>query len=298
MKITVTGSLGHIGKHLVKGLIAKGHEITVISSNSQKRSDIIEIGAIPAIGNLEDIHFLVKAFKSADAIFTMFPPFNYQDPELDVVEEYKKRAYYYAQAISLAKIKRVINLSSIGAHLDKGNGTISGAFFVEKILNELPNEVVITHIRPSSFYTNLLGFIATIKSDGKIYANFGGSVMPWTSPKDIATAIIEELELTTPSRGMRYVVSDELSGDEIAYILGQAIGKEDLKWVIISDAEVDNKFRSMGMNTKVASELTEMYVALQSGLMATDYIATKPHKMGQVKMIEFAKEFATIYGKE
>lgn len=90
MKITVTGSLGHIGKYLTKDLIAKGHEITVISSNSQKRSDIIEIGAIPAIGNLKDIHFLAKAFKSADAIFTMFPPLNYQDPELDVVEEYKK----------------------------------------------------------------------------------------------------------------------------------------------------------------------------------------------------------------
>lgn len=122
--------------------------------------------------------------------------------------------------------------------------------------------------------------------------------MPWTSPKDIATAIIEELEITIPSRGVRYVVSEELSGDEIASILGQAIGKADLKWEIISDAEVNNKFRSTGMNTKVASELTAMYAALQSGLMATDYIATKPHKMGQVKMIEFAKEFATIYGKE
>lgn len=295
MKITITGSLGHIGKYLAKDLVAKGHETTVISSNAQKQNDIVSIGAIPAIGNLEDHRFLTKTFEKADAVFTMFPPFDYRDPDLDVIANYEKWARAYAQAISSANVKHVVNLSSIGAHLDKGNGIIAGAFLVEKILNELPSDFVVTHIRPSSFYTNLLGYISTIKSDEKIYANFGSKVMPWASPKDIATAIREELERTAPSRGIRYVVSEELSGHEIAHILGQNIGKSDLRWEIISDAEVENKLISSGVKVEVARQLTEMYAALQSGLMATDYWATKPHEMGQVKLMEFAGEFATLY---
>ncbi len=35
MKITITGSLGHISKPLTQELVQKGHSITVISSNTE-----------------------------------------------------------------------------------------------------------------------------------------------------------------------------------------------------------------------------------------------------------------------
>lgn len=40
MKITITGSLGHIGKPLVQDLIENGHNVTVISSNAEKQKEI------------------------------------------------------------------------------------------------------------------------------------------------------------------------------------------------------------------------------------------------------------------
>jgi putative NADH-flavin reductase len=36
MKITITGSLGHIGRLPTKGLVQKGHAVTVISSNPER----------------------------------------------------------------------------------------------------------------------------------------------------------------------------------------------------------------------------------------------------------------------
>ena len=38
MKILVTGSLGNIGKPLTKELVAKGHTVTVVSSNPERKN--------------------------------------------------------------------------------------------------------------------------------------------------------------------------------------------------------------------------------------------------------------------
>ncbi|MGE8423830.1 MAG: NAD-dependent epimerase/dehydratase family protein, partial [Sphingobacterium siyangense] len=45
MKITITGSLGNIGRHLVDILIKQGHEVSVISSSPERASEIEHLGA-------------------------------------------------------------------------------------------------------------------------------------------------------------------------------------------------------------------------------------------------------------
>ena len=37
MKISLTGSLGHIGKPLTTGLVQNGHAVTVIISNAERQ---------------------------------------------------------------------------------------------------------------------------------------------------------------------------------------------------------------------------------------------------------------------
>ena len=68
MKITITGSLGHISKPLTIELLQRGHEVVVISSNPEKQKEIEALGATAAIGSLEDVDFLVKNFTGADAV--------------------------------------------------------------------------------------------------------------------------------------------------------------------------------------------------------------------------------------
>ena len=74
MKITISGSLGNIGKHLTEKLIAAGHNVTVISSNTERKTPIEALGAQAAIGSVSDAAFLKKAFAGADAVFAMTPP--------------------------------------------------------------------------------------------------------------------------------------------------------------------------------------------------------------------------------
>ncbi len=295
MKVIVTGSLGNIGKPLTKELVQKGHTVTVISSKLEKQKDIEDLGAIAAIGTLENIDFLVSTFTGADAVYSMVPPNNYFDLSLDLIAYYRRIGNNYAQAIQQSGVKRVVNLSTFGAHLEKGSGILFGAHHVEKILNELPTDVAITHIRPTSFYYNLYAYINTIKNQGFIAANYGADkIIPWVSPRDIAAVIAEEIVTPFMGRKVRYVASEELTGNETASILGAAIGSPDLKWKIITNEQMLGSLESAGMNPQIAAGLVEMYASLYSGLLAEDYYRHKP-LMGNVKLTDFAKEFAAAF---
>lgn len=274
----------------------KGHTVTVISSKPEKQKDIEAIGAIAAIGTLEDVDFLVSTFTGSDAVYCMVPPNNYFDLSLDLIAYYRRIGNNYAQAIHQSGVKRVVNLSTFGAHLEKGSGILFGAHNVEKILNELSLEVAITHIRPTSFYYNLYGYVDTIKNQGFIAANYGGGkIIPWVSPIDIAAVIAEEIVTPFGGRKVRYVASEELTGNETASILGAAMGKPDLKWRIITNEQSLNDLKSAGMNPQIAAGLVEMYASLYSGLLAEDYYRNKPTVMGKIKLTDFAKEFADAF---
>ncbi len=296
MKIIVTGSLGHISKPLTSRLVQEGHAVTVISSQPAREKDIEAIGARAAIGSLEDVAFLTATFTGADAVYVMVPPNNYFDPGFDLMAHYRSLGHNYAQAIERSGVRRVVNLSSIGAHLDKDNGILLGAHDVQNILNKLPADISITHLRPTSFYYNLLAYVDMIKKAGMIAANYGAdAIIPWVSPFDIADVAAEELVTPFAGRKIRYVASEELSGHEVARILGAAIGKPDLPWILISNEEVESRLVTIGMNKQIAAGLVEMYGALHSGLLSEDYNRNRPAQMGKVKLKDFAREFAAAY---
>ncbi len=292
MKIIITGSLGHIGKPLAEELVQKGHTVTVISSKPEKQKDIEALSAVAAIGSLEDVDFLVSTFDGADAVYAMVPP-NYTVP--DVRTYYRRLGNNYAQAIQRSGVKHVVHLSSFGAHLDKGTGFILGAHDVENILNEL-SDVAVTHLRPTYFYYNLYNFVDMIKGAGFIGANYGGDdKIVMVDPGDIAAAAAEELETSANGRKVRYVASDERTANEIAHILGAAIGKPDLKWVIFTDEQTQGAMEEKGMPPHIAANFVELGASIHSGALRQDYDLHKPTVLGKVKLADFAKEFAAAF---
>ena len=298
MKITISGSLGHISKPLVEELVQKGHQITVITSSAEKQSAIEALGATAAVGSLENVDFITQAFAGADAVYCMVPPQNYFDQNLDLLGVYLRIGKNYVQAIKQTGVKRVVNLSTIGGHLDKGNGILLGANRVENLMNELPNDVAVTHIRPTEFYYNLLPQVHSAKNNGFIASNIGGEVVNvWVSPSDITAAIAEEITQPMTGRKVVYVASEEITYHELAKILGEAIGKPDLKWLALTDEQMESGAVNVGMKPDIAAGLTEMYAAINSGLLYEDYVLNKPLTFGKVKVKDFAKDFASVYNQ-
>jgi len=299
MKIVITGSLGHISKPLTLELLQKGHPVTVISHNTERQKDIEAIGAAAAIGSFEDVNFLTTTFKGADAVYCMISSGNsYFDPGFDLMAYTGKLGNNYKQAIQKSGVKKVVFLSSIGAHLEKGNGLLAFYYIIESILNTLPPDVSITFMRPVGFYYNLLGFINTIKTQGAIATNYGGDdKKPWVSPIDISSAAAEELVTPSKGRKVRYVASDEIRCNELARVLGASIGKPDLRWVVIPDEQMLNGLVAAGMNPNIAAGLVEMNAAANNRKLYEDYYLNKP-VFGKVKISDFAKEFADAFNKK
>jgi len=299
MKITLTGSLGNISKPLAIELVQKGHTVTVISSKAERQKEIESLGAKAAIGSMQDVDFLLAIFKGADAVYVMetMGAGRFSDKNVDVIGTIVQIGQNYKHAIQASGVKRVVHLSSIGAHTDKGNGMLAFHYKVEQILNELPADVSIKFMRPVGFYYNMLAFMPTIKSQGSIIQNYGGDDKePWVSPLDIAAVIAEEMGKPFEGRTIRYIASEELSPNEVARILGEAIGKPDLKWVIISDEQMLKGMLASGLNPNVAKGLVEMNAGRRSGVLGEDYNRNKPI-LGKVKLKEWAKTFAELYNK-
>lgn len=292
MKIALTGSLGNISKPMAISLINKKHEVTVISNSPSRSDEIITLGAIPAIGNLFDEAFLSKTFHGMDIVYTMIPPdFAAADP----IGRYAQLGESFAAAIQHSGVKRVVHLSSWGADKPAGTGFIVGSYLVEQIFNKLEG-ISFTYLRPTSFYYNLFAYIDMIKYTGSIATNYGGDdKLVMVAPADIAIAAVEEMELAIPGKKIRYVASDERSCNEIASVLGNAIGLPDLTWKQISNDETLSKLKSHGMPEHIAAKLVELNESIHSGLIREDYDLHKPARMGSVKLEDFAKQFAQLY---
>lgn len=298
MKIIVTGSLGNISKPLATELVQKGHEVTIISSNTERQHDIEAIGAKAAIGKMQDVAFLSETFKGADIVYCMETHDRnaFFDPNLDLIEAITQIGKNYKQAIEQSGVKKVVHLSSIGAHTYKGNGILRFHYEVEKILNQLPADVSIKFMRPVGFFTNLLRSIPTLKAKGKFISNYGGDQKePWVSPIDIAATIAEEIELPFEGRSVRYIASEEVSPNEIAEVLGKATGT-DLEWSVVSDEDLLKAWLAIGMNKKIAEGYIAMQASQGSGLLYEDYYKNKP-TLGKVKLADFAIDFAKAFNQ-
>jgi len=294
MKIVVTGSLGHIGRPLTQILAERGHSVTVISSNPERKKEIEALGATAAIGSVEDLDFLTATFTGADAVHAMVPP-NNSVP--NPMERNRKVGEITAKAIERSGVKRVVYVSSYGADLPAGTGLIVGHHHIENALLNLKNLESLTLLRACYIYYNMYAYLGMIKNTGVITANYGDDDrVVLVAPEDIAEAALEELESTATGQRVRYVASDERSCNEIAHAIGQAIGKPDLKWITISNEEMQKGFEVHGMSQPVASCFVEMFGACHSGLIHHDYDNHRP-ALGKVKLEDFAEEFAAVYNK-
>lgn len=289
MKIIITGSLGNVAKPLAAQLIAEGHNITIISSNDSKKTEIESLGAKAAIGSITDLEFLIETFKGNDAAFLMTPPnMGFEN----IVENTINAGKNYAEAIKQTGIKKVVMLSSIGAESPVENGPIKGLHFIEKFYNKLENTSV-TFLRAGYFYINFFNDIPLIKNAGIIGGNYPiNTQVPLVHPKDIAKAAAKELVNNSEGKKVKYIVSDVRTASDFAKVFGSAIGKPELPWIEFKDEESLNGMLQAGLPQEIAELYTEIGRGIRTGVVQKDFIEHGFVIDGDIKLEEFAKEFA------
>ena len=291
MKITVLGSLGNINRHYLPRLIADGHDVTIISSSSDRIADIEALGAKPAVGSNQDVDFLTRTFTGSDVIYLMISGIN-PTSGVDMWQSAIELSEIYKTAVQHSEVKNVVNLSSIGA--DNPNAGILYIYhFAEDALNSLEG-VNIAHIRPVGFYSNLFADMPSLKTMQTIFSPVPPDIAHgWVSPIDIADVAYALINHTPSGNTVKFVVSDWASANDWLKALSKN-GIEAKYQQIPFEALVDNMIK-LGFHEDTANRFAQMRRAgensdeFYASLHATDY------HLGKVKLIDFAKVFAAVY---
>jgi hypothetical protein len=67
---------------------------------------------------------------------------------------------------------------------------------------------------------------------------------------------------------VRYVASDERTPDEVAQVLGAAIGQHDLRWVELTDAQMLETLVKNGLPAHSATGIVDLYISLRTGQLS------------------------------
>lgn len=261
--ITVMGAAGNTGSVVAGNLLAAGKKIRVIGRSPERLRPHRERGAETAVGDAQDAAFLTSAFLGAESVYAMVPPDLTQS---DLRKYYGRFGEAIERAVRGSGVRRMVFLSSLGGEQPGGTGPIAGLHDLEERFKALGLDLLI--LRPGYFYENFGGSLGLIKRMG---IN-GGAIEPeapvaMTATQDIGAAAADEL-----ARGdFRGTSVRELLGprdytlSETTRILGEKIGKPDLKYVRFSDAEFAGGLVQMGFPRGVADAFVEMAQAINAG---------------------------------
>ncbi|MCE7040937.1 NAD(P)H-binding protein [Dyadobacter sp. CY312] len=291
MKYIITGSLGNISLPVTKNLVAAGHEVVVISSNTSKKADIENFGATAAIGSLSDLPFVKSVFNDADVVYLMIPS---DFTVVDFPKLQREIADNYIQALEGSAVKNVVVLSSIGAHLRKDSGPIDGLGYLEEKLLGVSG-INTVFLRPSYFFNNLYSQSGLIRNAGIAGSNFGNTdeKLVLVQTDHIAAEATRQL-LDTDFTGNRivYIANDERHPNEIAEVLSASIDKPGTPWVTFTDEQAFEGMLGAGLNEGFANLYVAMGKAIREGRLQEHYWQNKPAELGTFKLEDFAKDFA------
>lgn len=285
MKVAVNTPTGNIGRQLIGHLLDAGAEVVLLTRSPEKLQSFAVRGATIRTGNLEDADFVVRATKGVDVLFWLTPP-NMGAPDFRAYQN--KLGDIAVRAVTENRIRRVVNLSSIGAHLSSGTGPIAGLHDVEKKLDRTGAHV--THIRAGFFMENLFMAASTIAKDGAVYMPVRGSAkLAMIATRDIAKAAADRiLEGDWTGRTVIEIVGPaDVTFDSTAATLGEALGKQ-VRHVTITLEQMRQAFTGMGVPERIADLYLEMYAAFDKGKVVPEF--PEKAKTGTTSLSAFAEE--------
>ena len=261
----ITGATGNIGKAIAFDLLSKGKKVRAIGRNAERLKELADKGAEIVIGDIYDSTFVQKAFAGCKAVFCLIPP-NMQST--DFKRDQYKVADNYVNAVKVNKIKYVLLLSSIGAHLRNGAGIVDGLGYLEERFTEL-KDVNVLNLRCGYFMENLIGQLEMIKQTGVVGSSIKANLqIPMVATKDIAEYATKRLfDLNFKGNTIEYILGPrDVTYTEATAIIAKAICKPDLKYVEFTHEDAKNGMIHAGfVSRNVAELIVTMAEAINSG---------------------------------
>ena len=264
----ITGATGNTGKRIAKALLALGKQVKVISRKAEHLTELVSLGAIAEVGDIENVDFLKKAFEGAHSAYIMIPP-RWDIADWRTYQDEVSKSY--VTALEGSSIEQVVMLSSIGAHLEHGAGPVSGLYPLEQGLKTIKGLSSIA-LRAGYFFENLNGSIGMFKHAGINGSNVRGNIkIGMVHTSDIAAKAVESfLNFNFVGHKHVFVSTVDLNMQETTEQINAALGTQ-LPYITFSNADALKGMLDAGLPPTIANGYVEMYESVNSGKFNEGY---------------------------
>jgi uncharacterized protein YbjT (DUF2867 family) len=239
----VTGITGKVGGALARALLACGQQVRAVVRDADRAASWRARGCQIAIADMEDESALATAFHGATGVFIL-PPSEF-DPAPGFPEA-KAVIDAVANALRLAKPKKVVCLSTIGAHATESN-LLTQRTLMEQMLTHL--SMPITFLRPGWFLENSAWDVAAARDAGRIASFLQplDRVVPMVATEDVGSLAAKLLQETwTGVRVVEIEGPHRVSPNDIAAAFSRAFGHP-VQAEVVERSQWKSMFKSQGM---------------------------------------------------
>ncbi|MBD1871322.1 NAD(P)H-binding protein [Cyanobacteria bacterium FACHB-471] len=268
MKIVIAAASGNIGRRAAQKVVQAGVETILLTRQPEKLADLAAQGATVKPISSDDPQGLIEVTQDADALFWVTPP---KLDALSLRDWYIQTAMAGARAVRENSIKRVVNISSLGAGASEDLGTVTFVGTVESIFNQTLSNVL--HLRPGYFMENFLGQVKFIEQDNAVYFPYASDHdIPWISTDDIGDEAAKYLlDDRWAGQWTRNLMGPEnLTLPETTAIVSRVLNRS-IEYVQVTVESIQQQLSLTGATPDVQRELGNLFRALGNpdGIYAT-----------------------------
>jgi uncharacterized protein YbjT (DUF2867 family) len=258
----ILGASGNTGSIIANSLLSAGKKVRVVGRDSGRLQRFVKKGSEGFTADLSDAAALTKAFTGAHAAYLLLPPAKSR-------EDQERDSDAIAKAVKGSGLRYAVHLSSYGAQVAEGTGTVSGLHSSEQKLNAIEGLNVL-HLRAAYFMENNLAAIGMIRGMGV----FGNALLPdlkipMAATRDVGDYAAQRLlHLDFSGKQTRELLGErDLSMTEATAVIARGIGKPDLRYQQFPYDQVQQALTQLGVPPKGAAMYIEMYKAINAGVL-------------------------------
>jgi uncharacterized protein YbjT (DUF2867 family) len=219
LTVVVTGSTGHQGGAVARGLLERGHKVRAVTRdpNSSRAKGLASAGATLVAASLEDSASITKALEGATSLFAMTTPFG------GGTDAETRQGVAAADAAKAAGVHLVF--TSVGsANRQTGVPHFDSKYEVEKHIAKIG--VRATILAPVYFMDNLTFGKEQLAKGTYAAALPRTRMLAQIAVEDIGAVAVRVLEGADRFTGKRFdLAGDELTGNDIVAILARVTGR-------------------------------------------------------------------------
>ena len=244
---SIIGITGRVGGGAAGLLLGMGKQVRAVVRDEARGHVWASKGASVAVADITDGDSLGRAIAGSEAVFVMLPPLFDPSPGFP---EAKRQIDSLSAALRQSEAKRIVALSTIGAHVTRPN-LLNSLHMMEESFSQLPMPV--TFLRPGWFMENHAGDVSSAISEGIIHSYLQPveHAIPMIATKDIgALAGTLLLESWQGKRIVELEAKTRVSSADIAATLTDILGKP-VKAELVPRARWEEVFRAQGMKNPI-----------------------------------------------